>query len=314
MAVAQTKTKGNLIVADYTEDLVGFALESFLSVANFPHYRVTVEPFSRGEERWLGADARIVNELTGFKPFYMQFKRPSAYPDFSRSKIIKDRALLNLEISPRVLFFGLRDKNKNHKDYQHNILYKLRRRVRRFANSDAAYVCPLFLERSAYRLHLHIAAQKLNRQFGCVPWCRCPVLINLNSPKTFGLGAPLLAGHVCIPPHDLVTSANHSYSFTEKGTDLCFHSPLSLPEGSMTFAEWFHRLSINLFTGNDLISVENSVQILKELVTDVQENDYIPFPRNLFSYTKGLVAWSVWGRYLREVYSIHQYAFFIWEG
>jgi hypothetical protein len=65
--------------ADYTEDVVGFALESFLTLLSFPRHRFSIEPFSRAKERWLGADARLFSHrITGFRPFYMQFKRPSA--------------------------------------------------------------------------------------------------------------------------------------------------------------------------------------------------------------------------------------------
>ena len=50
---------GLRIDANYTEDVVGFALESFLTLLSFPRQRFSIEPFSRGKERWLGADARL---------------------------------------------------------------------------------------------------------------------------------------------------------------------------------------------------------------------------------------------------------------
>lgn len=53
------KKNGLRIDANYTEDVVGFALESFLTLLGFPRQRFTIEPFSRAEERWLGADARF---------------------------------------------------------------------------------------------------------------------------------------------------------------------------------------------------------------------------------------------------------------
>lgn len=51
--------QGLRIDANYTEDVVGFALESFITLLTFPRQRFSVEPFSRGKERWLGADARL---------------------------------------------------------------------------------------------------------------------------------------------------------------------------------------------------------------------------------------------------------------
>ncbi|WDL98475.1 hypothetical protein [Alicyclobacillus sp. ALC3] len=86
------------IEADFSEDTVGFALESFLAVLSFPMYRFSIEHFTRSKERWLGADARLYSHVKSFKPFYMQFKKPSAYPDISTSKIIKDRKNLSPQL------------------------------------------------------------------------------------------------------------------------------------------------------------------------------------------------------------------------
>ena len=83
--------KGLLQVSNFTEDAVAMAIDSFLSIASFPNLRYSVEPFSRSKERWLGADARVLDQITGIKPFYMQFKRPYAYPSSSKSRIILDR-------------------------------------------------------------------------------------------------------------------------------------------------------------------------------------------------------------------------------
>src|SRR5690606_39402522 len=97
--------------ADFTEDTVGFALEAFLTLLSFPRLRFTIEPFSRSRERWLGADARLMgSRIRGFRPFYMQFKRPSAYPDASKAKVVTDRKKLELSVAPRSLFFPLRAK------------------------------------------------------------------------------------------------------------------------------------------------------------------------------------------------------------
>ena len=152
------RNAGLRVDANFTEDTVGLALESFLSILSFPRQRFSIEPFSRGRERWLGADARMRSAIRGFRPFYMQFKRPAAYPDSSTAKIVRERKGFGLGVSPASLFFGLREKQPSHFDYQHNILYRLRKRLQARNIGDAAYVCPLFLERSAYRTHMHWAA------------------------------------------------------------------------------------------------------------------------------------------------------------
>jgi hypothetical protein len=145
--------------ADYTEDTVGFAIESFLTLISFPIQRFSVEPFSKVRERNLGADVRLRGRISGFRPFYMQFKRPSAYPDYSTSKIIVDRKKLKLTASPNSLYFSLREKQPSQTDYQQNVLLRLRNHLLNRKLGDAAYVCPLFLDRSSYRFHLHLVSR-----------------------------------------------------------------------------------------------------------------------------------------------------------
>src|SRR3546814_10714838 len=85
----------------------------------------------------------------------MQFKRPAAYPDFSTSKIVTDRRKAGLTSTPHALYFPLRQKRETHQDFQHNVLLRLRQRLLNHGLGDAVYVCPLFLDRSAYRLNMH---------------------------------------------------------------------------------------------------------------------------------------------------------------
>ena len=96
-------TQGHRTDANYPEELVGMALESFLAFLSFPFLQFTIEPFSRARERWLGADARLHSHVEGFAPLYMQFKRPTAYDNESTARIVSDRRRLGLEISPRTL-------------------------------------------------------------------------------------------------------------------------------------------------------------------------------------------------------------------
>lgn len=70
------KKNGLRIDANYTEDVVGFALESFLTLLGFPRQRFTIEPFSRAQERWLGADGRLHSEIRGFRPFICSSNDP----------------------------------------------------------------------------------------------------------------------------------------------------------------------------------------------------------------------------------------------
>jgi len=199
--------------AGFIEDTVSMEIASFLSRASFPDLRYSIEPMSRRRERWLGADARLSDYIEGFLPFYMQFKTPSAYPDNSSSRIIRDRRGIlpsPLNTSPHTLFFSLRNKKPEHRDYQHNILYRLRQRLRRRGLGDAAYVCPLFLDRQAYIHHLHLSSLShhyLPNIHGIL--LRSPLLIYSDINGASLHDVPLLKEHICIPPHQLVTSARH---------------------------------------------------------------------------------------------------------
>lgn len=309
--IAGRTRHGFRIDADYTEDVVGFALESFLAVMSFPRHRFSIEPFSRAKERWLGADARLHGEIRGFRPFYMQFKRPSAYPDFSSAGVIKDRKKLKLQTTPRALYFDLRDKQAHHRDFQHNILFRLRRKLCDRGLGDAAYVCPLFLERSAYRFHLHGSGLSLWPRWRSHPWALEDILLNNGGTTIRFDRVPVLAEHISVPPHDTVTSARHRYSFTESGTELCFHSPESLPEGAANFAKFLMAVSGGFLDGGEKIQPQKANEELRQMI-DASEAG-MPHDLNLESDDDDPIGnWFAWGDYLRLRYGIDQYALVRW--
>ncbi len=312
--MAKRSANSRRIDADYTEDIVGFALESFLTLLSFPRHRFSIEPFSRAKERWLGADARLYSDIRGFRPFYMQFKRPFAYPDYSTAGIIKDRKTLKLQTSPHALYFPLRDKKDGHKDFQHNVLLRLRRRLHNKGLGDAAYVCPLFLDRSAYRFHLHWSGLwRWPRFWHPDPWDLEHVLLN-NGGSTIRFDrVPVLAEHVTVPPHDAVTTSKHRYSFTESGTELCFHSPQALPEGAAPLATFLMRISDGFLGGGEKIRPDTANEELQALIVAAEGHQ----PESIaptFRVEEGdpIGNWLAWGDYLRLAYEIDQYALVRW--
>lgn len=304
---------GLQLVANYTEDVVGFALESYLATLYFPEQRFTIEPFSRARERWLGADARLWDAAGAFKPFYMQFKRPTAYPSTSRSAIIKDRNALKLSSSPHALYFALRQKAPNHHDYQHNVLHKLHRRLRARGIGDAAYVCPLFLNRDTYRTALHAV--------GLQQWVQCrtldgaAVLISTAAPSHMSFhNVPILTEHVTIPPHASVTDANHCYSFNDRGKEIAFHSPEILHDSSASFAEFLRRI---VDPSSRMIPTADSLDVLRLLVGEDRDSkdDEGPLPQPedlLVESTSPLQNWMQWGDFLEREYGVTQFALVQW--
>ena len=229
--------------ANFTEEAVGLVLESYLTILGFPFRGYSIEPFSTSKERWVGADARLRRGIKGITPFYMQFKRPEAYPCESRAKIVADRKSLGLETAHKSLFFPLRKKQVDHFDYQHNILFRLRRRLTALNIGDAAYICPVFLELTNYREQMFkIALGRFFNPLKSLPWDFDDVGIIEPTGAIHFDRVALFKEHVSIPPHTHVQSANHFYSFSEDGNQLCFHSPSSLPDGTMSLAQFLDYL------------------------------------------------------------------------
>jgi hypothetical protein len=303
---------GLRIDANYTEDVVGFALESFLTMLSFPRHRFSIEPFSRSKERWLGADARLHRRIRGFRPFYMQFKRPAAYPDFSTSKIVTDRRKAGLTTMPRALYFPLRQKRETHRDFQHNVLFRLRERLLKRGLGDAAYVCPLFLDRSAYRLNLHWSGlARWGRFWRHYPWEIEDVMLADRGRRIRFDRMPVFAEHISVPPHAAVTTASHKYSFTESGTDLCFHSPEALPHGSMDLATFLDKVSAGFLDGGEKLSPDGSDQVLSDLIAGVDgDQKTAAFPPE---GEDPIGRWFSWGDHLRSEYEIEQFALVRWE-
>jgi hypothetical protein len=311
-----TKKSGSLLLSpNYTEDTVGFALESFLSLLSFPRRRFSIEPFSRGNERWLGADARLEGRVKSFKPFYMQFKRPFAYPTYSKAKVIKDRLDLKLDATPHALFFDLHPKKPHHADSQHNVLFRLRRRLLKLGIGDAAYVCPLFLDRAAYRSNLHLAGMKMWPNFWRMyPWKMEELLLH-TGPDGVAINfsaVPVLREHITIPPHAQVTDTSHSYSFTESGDQVCFHSPLSLPESQTNLSDFLSRAIGNVGSQGRFINADAASEALIDLVSSRGDEqplgvDFQPGDGD------GISRWQEFGRVLSADFGIEQYAFVNWN-
>lgn len=212
-----------MLKADYTEDLVTAMISTYIMCSFDGSSPIFINPISRQEENrpGRGYDARIYG--TRFRPLYLQFKKPSAYQEASTSQIIKDRKRLGLEVSPNSLFFKLHPRKKGATDSQHNILYKLSKKLELNSEGNAAYVCPLFLSSAEYQLRIQISSL-INRRNFLHPIYYGHLRIRDISDITEIIDTPMLNGHITIAPHRSVTHENHKYCFSEKGNDISFHS------------------------------------------------------------------------------------------
>ena len=313
--MTRKSTQSHLIVAEFNEDAVALAIQLFLALLSFPRRRFTIQPFSRAKERWLGADARLEgSKIRGFRPFYMQFKRPSAYPDISSSSMVSERDAMNLSIEPRSLFFWLLRKRANHNDFQHNILYRLHRRLRNRNLGDAAYLCPLFLDRSAYICHMHWAGIGMwNPFWRDTPWNRKYVRVYREGEPFDFEHVPILAEHISIPPHDLVQDSNHRYSFNESGNDLCFHSPMALPERATTLSMYLNSIEQAFLGDEGKIFPDTAFENLQYLSGADGAEEALLVDKSALNPEDPIGGWLFWGDFLRREYNIEQFAFISWD-
>ena len=292
----------NRIVPDFTEDLVSFMIQMMLTILSFPRVPFAMIPLSKNEERIFGADVKI----DSIAPLYIQFKRSLAYQEFSRAKFLKERKNLNLSNSPIVLYFELRNKDKNHNDFQHNILLDLRNKLQGKGIGDAIYTAPLFLNRSAYLLSMH-----LNSMLSWRPWL---IFRNLPFPvghfdlitKTGSVkfqNCPVLKDHISIPPHQMVSTHKHRYSYLESGKETCFHSP-EIIKSTSNLGQFIYDF-INFRDGQpnaELINIEQSMEFLNELNSHFFEQTLGEDEREPI-----LDQWLEFGDRLKRIYNIEQY-------
>ncbi len=310
---------------NYTEDTVAIFIEHYFVLLTWPFQHFSLELFSKKKERILGSDARLfLSSIKTFKPLYIQFKRPVGYSAWdkngrpnNRSKIIQERRTLNLTIDPVVLAFNLRNKRPQHRDFQHNVLFRLLQLLRQYKTGDAAYVCPLFLDRTAYVQAIHWAGIEawFSNRMGEGFWLDTHPLERLGrgAYKIHSLRSqiesfPIIKEHVVIRPHLSVKNAKHWYSFTDRGDEICFHSPEHISENELRLSFWLEELSKGLSEPtreHGFLDLTEANRVLPEFVSAIDPNFKIK--------NEGWAAWMEWGNFLEKNYQIMQYAILIKE-
>jgi hypothetical protein len=293
--------KSNQIIPDFTEDLVGFMIQSMLTIARFPRAPFAMVPLSKTEERIYGVDAKIESIC----PIYIQFKRSLAYPDYSSAKFIKDRKKLKANCSPMTLYFELRAKKPEHKDFQHNILFDLKVKLDKAGKGKAFYTAPLFLNRTAYLLSVHMSSMLDWRPWHWIrqdPFFEQTQNILTRTGSIRFQNIPILREHIVIPPHAKVTTHKHRYSYLESGKEICFHSPSRLDKEQNLGQTIYDFLKFkDGQPTTDMINLQESSQLLTELSKGIISEKETKFNGQIID------RWLEFGKVLYDDYGIYQY-------
>lgn len=293
--------KSNQIIPDFTEDLVGFMVQSMLTIARFPRAPFAMVPLSKTEERIYGSDAKIESIC----PIYIQFKRSLAYPDYSSAKFIKDRKKLKVNCSPRTLYFELRAKKPKHKDFQHNILFDLKTKLDIAGKGKAFYAAPLFLNRTAYLLAVHMSSILNWRPWH---WFRHDPFFEQSQNILTQTGSirfqniPILREHIVIPPHIKVKTHKHRYSYLESGKEICFHTPSKL-ENEQNLGQTIYDF-LKFRDGQpttEMMNLQESLSLLANLTENIISE------KETNSNEQIIDKWLEFGKKLWEEYEIYQF-------
>ena len=114
---------------------------------------------------------------------------------------------------------------------------------------------------------------------------------------------PALSLHACIPPHKVVSDAQHKYSFTNNGEELYFHSPENPNINIITLDKLIYQETQNKF-----IETIQSNETLKDMLSGENEESLIPHPIDLFDGIDGIRSWLHFGDFIKFNYGIDQYA------
>lgn len=229
-------------------------------------------------EQITGADKKFNAGCT----IYMQFKKSTGLHSATTVPISKSharsrmedirefRALNSLEDDPS-LFFQLRKKATNAHHLQHNVL--MSHEIK--GKSRAFYVAPLELDKTKYYSSL------FNDEFrfhGDPIWFKRHSYIRDRFMIRHLNCSPFLREHVAITPHEYVHDHNHFYSYSQTGTDICWHSPLFLDTGPSRLSDVMSSIvrEVILTAGKSLVNLEelsrSTLEISKELGFDVSNS------------------------------------------
>lgn len=210
----------------------------------------------------------------------------------------------SLADDPYSLCFGLRKPAKHAKvpdELQHNLLYAMNDPAK---NSHAMYVAPTTYSKQEYlrllrdRTHW---SQLHDGPFWRFRHTRARLAIPTQLAADILINMPFLQAHICITPHDKVTTHEHHYSYSVHANDVAFHSPTVLEGVSWNLSDFLASQARQLGR-SETQSTESVLDALKRALPE-------SVVRDLGASSQQPPLWTIRqiGRVLLHQYGIIQY-------
>ena len=266
-----------------------------------------ITPFWSDRYRLIAVDEQLTGAdklFNRFFPIYLQFKvslglNPSGrvFPFLqgkSLPNIISFRTHNNLSGNP-ILYFRLRKMAATARDFQHNILFRLHNPPQQFSS----YIAPLTLSLTEYEEALNI---KWFQRF----WPHDPFslkdidIYDQPTVRNLKIGLnPFLRHHVSIPPHTIVNTDNHHYSFSQSGGDVAWHGGQVLNDDFRLSTQWLKILNDTYYRDDLGFNRESYYAFINEFISDTQNIGNNQF--NINSFRETVIAFA---RRLKDNYDI----------
>ncbi len=254
--------------------------------ADVASYLGYVTPFWSARFELLAVDEQVTGAdklFNRFVPIYMQFKvseglKPmnfSFLPSNSNLPLQRIRIFRRNNSLPSnpILYFKLRDLAKNATNFQHNSLLQFHSPPSQYA----VYVAPLSLEYTAYNQSLQLSFPE--RLFFWKPFHLMATRIYENNSRHLISILPFLRGHISIPPHKIVSTSDHHYSFSKSGIDIAFHQGETI-EGDFRLSTFVSKVYQSFYSSDSVgISKQSYMEVMERYFES--NSDYEPISRDL---------------------------------
>lgn len=259
---------------------MAFKIESQLSEnqieADVSSYLGYITPFWTKRFRLISVDEQATGAdklFDRFIPIYMQFKVSHGLNPMGKiqswlagkplARIISYRKANNLSGNP-ILYFQLRKMASTARDYQHNILHSLHHPPHQFA----MYIAPLALGVEEYE---DLMNQDWYFRFirNKPYWEKEIEVYDEATQRKLLLGTnPFLRHHISIPPHAIVNTHKHHYSYSKSGGDVAWHGGELLNDDFRLSTQIIRILTAFYFNENVGINREQYMQFIRNFRFD----------------------------------------------